>query len=646
MKNLFTLLGLTLLGVTTLYAQNPDEGDSTFVQGWTGNAISWVSLPATEPVRAEALATPVTAFDAAGSDFDVEWAKIPGDGNVLGGDGHILGLAASNKGAEDFKDAAFKIVYDESNIYVLLKYTDDDVTGTETVEIAWAPYLAVNAPAMFGAPVTQYMRYVEFGAYKATFKTTGFDAAMMVTGATASINWGGTNEVLTPNLFLDDHTAIGAKTIKQIYTIGFAALTGLARPEFTPAIWAVLNEGKGISFDMKVNDVDADDALDGTPEVQKPAEYWWNTTHNDAYALTTYAGLVGIKLPVDAGDAAFTSTWTGNALSWVSLPATEPVRVQASAAENVSFDPAAVDFDAAWNSIVGDGNALGAEGHILGLAGSNKGANDFTDAAFKVVYDASNMYVLLQYTDDDVTGTETVEIAWAPYLAVNAPAMFGAPVTQYMRYVEFGAYKATFKTTGFDAAMMVTGAPANVNWGGTNEILTANLFIDDHTAIGSKTIKHIYTIGYPALTGAARPEFTPAIWASLNGGKGISFDLKVNDVDADDALDGTPAVQKPAEYWWNTTNNDVYALTTYAGLLDTKGVMHPVGISDNKVKSTIFSLVTPDQIQFSVNANVAVYNTLGQLITMRKNVRQIELSGLEKGIYIIRANNESRKIIR
>jgi hypothetical protein len=460
------------------------------------------------------------------------------------------------------------VTYDDATIYVLLQYTDDDITGNETVEIAWAPYLKINAPDLASSPSAWYTRYIQFGAYKATFKTTGFDAAMLVDGSTGGVNFSGINDLLSTSLFMDDHSVVGSKTKKYIYSISFSALTGEARPEFSIAVWQALNDGKGISFDMKVNDVDTDDAFntEATP-VQKPAEYWWNTKHNDCYALTTYAGFLSSGVPVSA-DAKYVAGWTNPIPGWwAALPAEEPTRKQAVSSHVAPFDAQSSDFDLVWSKIPGDGNKLGDAGSRLGLPASDKGDADFS-GSFKTICDDNNIYVLLQYTDDDVTGNETVEIAWAPYLKIDAPDLPTLPQAWYARYIQFGAYKASFKTTGFDAAMMVDGSTGNVNFNGTNDLLSTNLFLDNHTAAGSKTIKQIYTIGYAAITGEARPDFNLEVWKALNDGKGISLDMKVNDVDTDDALNtATPAENKPAEYWWNTKNNDCYALTTYAGFL-------------------------------------------------------------------------------
>lgn len=645
MKNLFTFLFVALIGVTSLFAQAPDEGDAAFVAGWTAPVPSWwAAVPATKQVKKQAATTLVTNFDATGADFDAEWDKIPGDGNSIGAEGSRIGLVESDHGADDFS-GAFKVVCDDNNIYILLQYTDDDVTGEETVEVAWAPYDSINAPVLETLPQAWFTRYQQFGAYKATFKTTGFDAAMMVDGSTAAVNWGGTNDILSANLYLDNHTTVGSKTVKQIIAIGFACLTGEARPEFNQSIWKMINEGRGISLDLKVNDKDGDDAMKADASGTAPAEYWWNTTNNDSYALTAYAGNLSAPAsdPV-SGDAAFVADWAAPIPSWwAALPAEEPARKQAKAAMVSNFDAAGCDFDAEWAKIKGEVNALGNEGSRLGLVDSDHGATDFA-GGFKALYDEANIYLLLQYNDDDVTGAETVEVAWAPYLKIDAPVIEALPQAWYTRYQQFGAYKATFKTTGFDAAMMVDGSTVAVNWGGTNDILSANLYLDDHTEVGSKTVKQIITIGYACLTGEARPEFNAEIWAMLNEGKGISLDMKVNDIDGDDAMKADASGTAPAEYWWNAINNDSYALTTYAGFLDTKG--STTSIAPSRTEASIFGRTTYNQVQLNRTANVSVYNTLGQQMKSLRNVNVVDLSNLRSGVYIIRANNEIKKFFR
>ena len=102
------------------------------------------------------------------------------------------------------------------------------------------------------------------------------------------------------------------------------------------------------------------------------------------------------------------------------------------------------------------------------------------------------------------------------------------------------------------------------------------------------------------------------------------------------------AAPKPAEYWWNTTNNDAYAVTWYAGFLKVGNV---VGVQQLNLSESIFDIITPNEIHLNKTANVAVYNILGSKIMEKKEVLRIDLSGLKTGVYIIRANNESLKVV-
>jgi len=666
MKKLTSFFLVALLSASSAFAS-----DDTFVANWQ-LPIDWWFAGAGAPAegidaypRTQAEATKISNFDAATADFDAAWTSAGTAFNIGGAAGNRLGLAKSDKGAADFT-GSFKALYDDNNMYILVQWTDDDVTGTESAEICLSPYFKLDATDRTDFPTAWYTRWSQFGANKLVFKKTGFDAAMMVNfndtiGSAnlgkGTINWGGTTPTLTNNLFVDDKTAPASKTVKWIITIGYPVLTGSQRPDFNKTIWAGLNGGKGISFDLKVNDIDADDELntDETP-VAKPAEYWFSSTNNDAWMSNIYAGFLAPKAVPVVSDAAFVANWQLPIDWWfagVNAPA-EGIeaypRTQATSTMVAGFDAATADFDAAWASAGTAFNIGGAAGNRLGLAKSDNGAADFT-GSFKSLYDDNNMYILVQWTDDNVTGTESAEIALSPYFKLDVTDRTDFPTAWYTRWSQFGANKLAFKKTGFDAAMMVnfndTIGSANlgkgtINWGGTTPTLTNNLFVDDKTAPASKTVKWIITIGYPVLTGSQRPDFNKTIWAGLNGGKGISFDLKVNDIDEDDELnaDETP-VAKPAEYWFSSTNNDAWMSTIYAGFL---APASPNAVK--KVEMNNFAKITANTIELSAPADVKVYNTIGKQIIDVKNASVVNISNLSKGAYIIRANNQTQKFIR
>jgi len=383
MRKLFTFLIVATLSMLHGFAQTDAEITAKWqfpIDWWFPNAPVPEGGIENYP-RSQAMAEMRTGFNAATAKFDEVWASVAGNGNVIGSTaGHILGLPASNKGADDFKDAAFKVIYDESNMYILLQWTDDDVTGNESAELCLAPYfkLDVDDKAQW------YSRYSQFGANKLQFNNKGFSAAMMVNfdaDGKGSINWGGTTETLTNNLFLDDKSVAGTKTVKWIITIGYPALTGEYRPDFSVDSWKALNGGKGISFDMKVNDVDTDDAFntDATP-VQKPAEYWWSSTSNDAWQSNMYAGFLGAKSSTSGGqtDAEITAKWQFPIDWWFpNAPVPEGgvesyPRFQAAAELKENFNAETAKFDEAWASVAGNGNVIGyTSSHIPGLAAYN-----------------------------------------------------------------------------------------------------------------------------------------------------------------------------------------------------------------------------------------------------------------------------------
>ena len=652
MKTLFTCFFIALMSMSSVFAQTDAERVANWqlpISGWFAGATAPAEGIDAYP-RKEAKAEMVISFDAAAADFDAEWAKVDGGGNVIA---NVLGLAGSNKGANDFKDAAFKVLYDESNMYVLVQFTDDDVVGTESLEMCLSPYFKLDVEDRTDFPTAWYTRWSQFGANKLLFDKNGFNNAMMVNmdaAGAGTINWGGTTETLTNSLFVDNKTAVGSKTIKWIITIGYPVLTGEFRPDFNKEIWTALNGGKGISFDLKINDFDGDDALNAKNEI-KPAEYWWNSNSNDAWMSNIFAGFLGAKEGASGGktDTEIVANWQLPISGWFA-GATAPAggidaypRKQAQAKVlSTPFDAAAADFDAEWAKVAGGTNEIA---NVLGLAGSNKGANDFKDAAFKVLYDESNMYVLVQFTDDDVVGTESLEMCLSPYFKLDVEDRTDFPTAWYTRWSQFGANKLLFDKNGFNNAMMVNmdaAGAGTINWGGTTETLTNSLFVDNKTAVGSKTIKWIITIGYPVLTGEFRPDFNKEIWTALNGGKGISFDLKINDFDGDDALNAKNEI-KPAEYWWNSNSNDAWMSNIFAGFLGTNFID---GVNSIQSESSIFARISPLQISFKKLANVTVYNILGSQVMSKRNVNEIDLSGLNRGIYIIRANNESLKIVR
>lgn len=315
------------------------------------------------------------------------------------------------------------------------------------------------------------------------------------------------------------------------------------------------------------------------------------------------------------------------------------------AAEN--FDAQNSDFDNIWSSISNEYTIANAATN----AGSANGSSDF-QGSFKVLYDNGNIYVLLKYIDEDVTGSETTEIMWSQDMKIDAiPMIFPTEkvASQYVRYFEFGGAKATFSNTAFTSAFIVEGSKESVNsqlnFAATPAVYANNLFVNDHTSPSAPhTRKLIYSIGFPALTGELRPTFNIQSWGTLNGGKGITFDIKVNDNDANDIMstDATP-VPLPAGYWWNSTNNAGWDITSYSGYLKTD---LGSGVSGVKTRPSIFKEIKNDYIILNEYSDIKVFSTEGKQVLASSNSKIVNMKSLSKGVYIVNANNETIKVIR
>jgi len=361
----------------------------------------------------------------------------------------------------------------------------------------------------------------------------------------------------------------------------------------------------------------------------------------------------------DKADSTYISNWVFGLKNHTPLGSeTTPLAVvenkQAYAALANNLDPKLSDFDAVWSS--NTYGAFGISNNVLNSV-NHAGDADFK-GEFKAFYDDNNLYVFVKFVDDDITGTESVEIPWATYFKLHGKNPWGGEPTHeymnawYLRYSAFGSYKTSFSKTGFVNAMKIDFASPTaqgvLNWGGTNENLTNNLSVDDKSVAGSGVVKWIITIGYQAFTSSPdaftdgttplpRPDFNVDIFKALNGKKGLSFDVKVNDKDAND-VGG-----KEAHYWWNATNNDCYSHTWYAGFL---GIEELNAVDNTKADASVFSKITSDRIDLKTPMNVDIHNVTGVRVATLKAVNSIDLNTLKQGVFIIRAGNSTLKIVR
>jgi hypothetical protein len=287
-KGIFTLLILSIMG-TSLFAQ-------------TFTCVNWVNMANEPDYAAEPYDKPTQSawptpagwtFNAEALDFDAAWAVAGEEAfiskatNTAGGDPYDLG-------AGDTYGASWKAMYDETNIYVFIKWIGVDL-GTEgftNMEVMFQPTsidrYEPDFTAAAGDKVLQnhsYARYIELGGGKAVFKDGLVTEVAASKGTTAQ--WSANEHALTELALTDHYWVKDNNVVKAVMVL---PLNGLSYPEApfedltvrTP-LEIVPNETK-ISWEMKANlrvgDGTNDDKI----------EYCWSSNANNVYAVNYYAG--------------------------------------------------------------------------------------------------------------------------------------------------------------------------------------------------------------------------------------------------------------------------------------------------------------------------------------------------------------------
>jgi hypothetical protein len=100
------------------------------------------------------------------------------------------------------------------------------------------------------------------------------------------------------------------------------------------------------------------------------------------------------------------------------------------------------------------------------------------------------------------------------------------------------------------------------------------------------------------------------------------------------------------EYWWNSNVNDAFEAIYYNGyLIFGTGVWGSTGIhEDNGVNHGTGVYLTGKVLHLKGldRADLTVYSLLGQHICSAENVSELDLSGLNRGLYMVKIGNQSR----
>ena len=116
----------------------------------------------------------------------------------------------------------------------------------------------------------------------------------------------------------------------------------------------------------------------------------------------------------------------------------------------------------------------------------------------------------------------------------------------------------------------------------------------------------------------------------------ISFDVKsIGNVNA-----------TASHYWWNAGSDNAYITSYFCGHLQFMPAEGPIESVSNIRHSNVAAYVDQDILRFTgvETLDVNIYSITGQLMKSLKNVSQVNISDLNKGLYIAQIEGLSRAI--
>ena len=314
------------------------------------------------------------------------------------------------------------------------------------------------------------------------------------------------------------------------------------------------------------------------------------------------------------------------------------------------YDVATVDFDAMWDMIPGDAMQMtnhAKDGEDIFDGGTSAGSS------WKAAYDENALYVMLLYVDKfaQITdhgweiGIQTMADRYEPDFESAGEDVI-LRNKSYARFLELGGKKIRFLNGAIDecnGSVGTTAAWANVGVG-LEALLLAEHYVDDGLAVDGN-LKVILILDYPVvlayLTDPATGDIeTLTDYTAFDPVEKpvISFDVKsIGNVNA-----------TASHYWWNAHQDEAYITTYYCGHLEfTDEEIGGGGEGvENLRQPEVYAYVNQDILMFTGQETVSVniYSITGQLVRYARNVSQVNISDLQKGIYFARIEGLQKAI--
>ncbi|KPL14650.1 MAG: hypothetical protein AMS26_10000 [Bacteroides sp. SM23_62] len=321
------------------------------------------------------------------------------------------------------------------------------------------------------------------------------------------------------------------------------------------------------------------------------------------------------------------------------------------APEEWDWDAATLDFDALWESIEDEYEMTNhaKDGDDLFDGGTTAGSS------CKLIYDENALYVLLQFTD--LFGQFT-DHGWEVAIQTFTPDRYepdftaaGDDVTlrnqSYARYCELGGKKIRFQNGQIDECNGSFGAAETPTWGNVGialeQLVLADNYLDDQLA-ASGVLKVGLVLEYTVVMGYLTD---PMAGDLENIADYTAFDPAEKPVISFDVKSIGNTGENQSHYWWNAHQDEAYICTYYCGLMkfepaDTGGAT----VVSDVVQADIRAYVSNDILRFTntERIDVDIYSITGQLMKSARNVTQVNVGDLKRGIYIAQLRGMSKAV--
>jgi hypothetical protein len=567
MKKFTFLLAMLSFIAFNVMAQ---EADTLEVVGWVGmdGEPNYMENPYDKPTYT-AMPTPDGwEYDPDNFDFDAAWNAVE-DADTIAKPTNTSGGDLFDLGDGDTYGAMWKAMYDDSTVYVLMKWvgTTQADEGSVNMEVMFQP----NYPRRFEPQIDSfpdnttlqkhaYGRFVELGGGKAKF------AGGSVTECAASIGlergWGDNEHALEELAVASHYWNTEQDTTKALMVLPIEALSYPKDPfgDLTDRESLDVTPGKTkIAWEMKSNITVNDERV----------EYCWSSDQNNVYAMNYYAGYLKFGRPAGAIEKPLrVVNWVNmaNEPDYMGNPYDKPTYTAMPAPEDWNYDAENLDFDAAWNAVE-DADTVAKPTNTSGGDLFDLGDGNTYGTTWKAMYDDTTVYVLFKWigTTQADEGSVNMEVMFQPnYPRRFEPQIEGFPgdsINQkhaYGRFVELGGGKA--KLADGTVTECAASLGTDTAWG-DNEHALEKLAVASHFWNQSgDTTKAVMALPIEALSYPTDPFGDLSDRTSLDvtpGETKIAWEMKANITVNDERV----------EYCWSGDHNNVYAMNYYAGYL-------------------------------------------------------------------------------